>query len=553
MASVSESLIQFFHFTFPFNTLERDELIEIIPNFEQMHFQKGNPVYLKGEVPEHFYLLLSGEVTCHSEQARSTPLVTVTPGGWFGEEALSGTEYRTSDAVCETPVTILRVSKTSLTYLISIYPIIGQGLRLVQNTFRLRNRYRFPWLGEGERITLISRRHPFLLFFRVFLSLVLTFAAFSLFFSLAVTKTGISAFPLGLSILMLVLGFLLSLWTGLEWTNDFFILTDERVLVQKKLIGFFDSRQESPMSAVLSTGLDTSLVGRLIGYGTITMRSYTGDLKFKRLPTPELIFSLLESQRLKVLEESKQQDGLEMRTLLESRLNGVPMPKSGSPRNPTAAVQYMYQRGSLLDLLARFFGLRSLKDSGIVYRTHWWILVKKTILPGTILLATFILAILGISGVNPKLDSGTFYGLAILVTIIAWVWWLYQYADWHNDVYIITTDQLVDVYRRPLGTEQKRTAPIKNIQTVQYTRKGLIGLILNYGTVQIQIGNEQLTFDNVYDPAGIQSEIYAVFRNHEEMKRKKEQEKMADWISTYDAIKRSGETRPVSGQQLKKR
>jgi hypothetical protein len=165
----------------------------------------------------------------------------------------------------------------------------------------------------------------------------------------------------------------------------------------------------------------------------------------------------------------------------------------------------------------------------------------------------FILAMMGISGLNPKLDSVTFYLLAILFTVASWGWWLYQYADWHNDVYIITSDQLVDVYRRPLGTEQKRTAPIKNIQTVQYTRKGLIGLILNYGTVQIQIGNEQLTFDNVYDPAGIQAEVYAVFRNHEEKMRKKEQGKMADWISTYDAIKRSDETRPISGQGFKNR
>jgi hypothetical protein len=72
---------------------------------------------------------------------------------------------------------------------------------------------------------------------------------------------------------------------------------------------------------------------------------------------------------------------------------------------------------------------------------------------------------------------------------------------------------------------------------VQFKRKGIIGLMLNYGTVRIQIGNEELTFDNVYDPASIQAEIFAIFKQFNQQSQKLEQEKLAEWIKTYDELR----------------
>jgi hypothetical protein len=41
------------------------------------------------------------------------------------------------------------------------------------------------------------------------------------------------------------------------------------------------------------------------------------------------------------------------------------------------------------------------------------------------------------------------------------VWWFYEYVDWINDIYILTPDQIMDIYRTPLGREDKKTAPWK--------------------------------------------------------------------------------------------
>jgi hypothetical protein len=84
---------------------------------------------------------------------------------------------------------------------------------------------------------------------------------------------------------------------------------------------------------------------------------------------------------------------------------------------------------------------------------------------------------------------------------------------------------------------------------VQFKRKGIIGLVLNFGTVRIQIGNEELTFDNVYDPAAIQAEVFSYFKKYNQRIHKVEQEKLADWIKTYDEIRHG---RPGTSQNQDK-
>ncbi len=51
------------------------------------------------------------------------------------------------------------------------------------------------------------------------------------------------------------------------------------------------------MSAILSTGLNASFAGRVFGFGAVTARAYTGDLRFNNLPDPDLILACLEHRR----------------------------------------------------------------------------------------------------------------------------------------------------------------------------------------------------------------------------------------------------------------
>jgi hypothetical protein len=47
--------------------------------------------------------------------------------------------------------------------------------------------------------------------------------------------------------------------------------------------------------------------------------------------------------------------------------------------------------------------------------------------------------------------------------------------DWHNDVYLITPDQVVDVNKKAARQRRAPAAPVKNILSIEYKRLGLLG------------------------------------------------------------------------------
>ena len=538
MESSGSATVEILSGLFPLTLLDGTSLNEAAANFEVANYPRDNRLYSSGDIPDYFYWIVSGTVRLSGGTARRGKAEQIlTAGDYFGAEVLSRSDYRFSEAVCLTETKLVRVNEQDLIQLREDHPVLKKAFSLIYQTHKFRARLFLPWLEKGEKVNLVCRRHFFFLALRVLLIGGIAVAGFAGLLSLAMA--GKSVALMLLAFVLLFIGVLLTAWSALEWGNDFFILTSDRVLVQKKLTGFFDSRQEAPYSAILSTGLETTMWGRLLGFGTINLRTYNGKLSFKRLPVIEIIFDLLEYQRRHVVQQNRQSDFNEMRETLQQRLDGrTPRNRISATGKNKPGLKTTYTSGSFLDLAARFFGLRHERDSAVIYRTHWWRLLGKTILPAFLVLAVVVLVILKLLNFLPFIAANQLYIGGLIITVIGWSWWLYQYQDWYNDVYIITSDQLVDVNRKPLGKEERRSAPVQNIQTVEFKRKGIIGLLLNFGTVHIQIGNQELSFDDVYNPAAIQAEIFSRFKGHNQKSQHLEQEKLADWIKTYDELKK---------------
>lgn len=546
MPILDEQSSEFVRSSYPFNLLDEESYTLLAPEFRETHYSPGTTLYLFDEPANFFYLILSGSVEISSEKTRKNEHPTLFgAGSCFGEEALKENGFRLTDAICREHTRLISINREALLKSSEETPGLRKSYSLLYLTLKHRLRLNTPWLGDEETVRLISRRHPFFFFSRIILINLVSVALSSLLISNVFSYRGFSIWLFLLAIIIFFLGLLLSAWAALEWTNDYLIITTERVLVQKKLIGFFESRQEVPLSAILSTGMGTSLFGRIVGYGSVNLRSYNGNLRFIKLPAPRFILSLLDVERYRVEEETEENDQASMREMLARRLiDQSPQQTLKSINHPAMLPLSMYESGSILDIIAKFVGLRQVKNGSVIYRTHWWILLNKTIAPAMILVAVFIFVLAKVSGSMPGFPENLAFILAIAVTIFSFGWWLYQYLDWHNDIYVISADQLLDVNRKPLGSEERRSAPIKNIQTVEFLRKGIIGLVLNFGTVRVQIGNEELTFDNVYDPAAIQTEIFAQFKNFNETVKRKEHAKLAGYIQIYDEIR--GQKNPGS-------
>jgi len=121
------------------------------------------------------------------------------------------------------------------------------------------------------------------------------------------------------------------------------------------------------------------------------------------------------------------------------------------------------------------------------------------------------------------------------------LWWIYQYIDWSNDIFQVTPDQILDIDRKPFGTEERRAAPLENILSTQAKREGFLAYLLNFGTVYINVGGtNELRFSDVTDPATVQQDIdnrrLARINSKSENQAKAERERLADYFVTYQSL-----------------
>ena len=524
---------------FPFSNLDQRSLGLVVPYIEKATFSSGIQLFSQEQEANAVYFILVGSVEVTREDKNGKRVLAyLKAGDHFGEDSLTNFHRCQTNALTTSRTILLRVRRESIPAISDLSPTMQRFFTLLRRSYQLQIKLIFPWCEPSETLYLISRRHPLFLWMRIIPLSILNLACFSGLLSLVFQVHTGSALWLVLAFLVLAIGGLITAWAAMEWSNDYFILTRDRVLMQRLVVGFYDSRAETPMSAILSTGMDATFFGRVFGFGAVTARAYTGDLRLKQLPDPDLVQAFLEHRRRNLQTEQRREEQAAMHSMLQHRLQpDQTRPAQFTPTRGEQEVSVNYFTGTFSDWLARFFGLRTEKEGAVIYRTHWWVLLKKTFLPGLFLLLVLGVALAGLIGMI-KIASSLVYTLAIILAVIGCGWWFYNYFDWHNDIYIISGDQLEDVNRRPLGSEEKRTAPVKNIQTVEYKRNGIISLILNFGTVRIQIGNEELTFDNVYKPSVVQIEIFNHLRQFNEQTRKLDQKRMVDWISTYDGIRR---------------
>ena len=199
--------------------------------------------------------------------------------------------------------------------------------------------------------------------------------------------------------------------------------------------------------------------------------------------------------------------------------------------------------------LSNLFRLRLEDGDTITYRKHGFVLWKQIWLPTMILVVLFSwwLGRMIYLGAHPEevlfsVQNGRLVidSLVLAIPIISipfHFWWLYQYIDWTNDIFKVTPDQIIDIDKTPFGSEERRAAPLENILSTEYQRIGLLGNIFNFGTVYISVGGAKLEFQDVFDPATVQSDIDRRRMARAAAKNAavaaSERERMAEWLATY--------------------
>jgi len=148
--------------------------------------------------------------------------------------------------------------------------------------------------------------------------------------------------------------------------------------------------------------------------------------------------------------------------------------------------------------------------------------------------------------------SGNWLWVYFVAFVLLFGWWLYQFINWQNDIFQVSAEQIIDIDKTPLGSEERKVAPLENILSTEYKRKGLAQVLLNYGNVYITVGGAQITFNDVTDPTTVQQDIdsrrIAIISQKKEAEIRAERERLADWFATYHRDSDSFQVDPVTGK-----
>lgn len=544
-----EQLIRSIGQVFPFNLASSEEISRLAEGADVLFFEAGKVIFQEGALARYLYLIVEGSVEILKEENRQLlNLNLLIDGSLFGEDAVGIRLNRQSSARAREDCILVRLEKARIDALISENKEIGKAFELLVSSHEMLMRERLHSISEKETICFLGRPHRFMFVIKSLASSIFCFllaGVSALFFRGGVITQGIFLSTLAAFAIVLLL---FVLWRFIEWRNDHFIFTNKRVICEDRVVLLHDLRFEIPLNAIVNLNLRKSIFGRSFGFGDLLIKTFTGMSRLKHVPTVEVVAALLDDLWKKEKLASRRED----REAFQLALNNQTGALNASLLSPKEE-----QRNDLsmpaeadISLLDRLFRLKIQKSGQTIYRTHWIILISKTVFPTLILTGTAMLLIfLAINGYG-IMSNTLFLGFMFILMTVSIIWWLYQYVDWRRDQYLITSDQIIDVNRKPFGMEDLRTAPIKNIQSVRYKRAGLPGLLFNYGTVYIRIGDDELTFDHVPDPAAVQQAVFGALEKFlSEQKRadlSEQQQRMADWMASYQESGKkdpSGQTR----------
>jgi uncharacterized membrane protein YdbT with pleckstrin-like domain len=340
-------------------------------------------------------------------------------------------------------------------------------------------------------------------------------------------------------------------WTVVDWGNDYYIVTNQRVVWLEKVIGIYDSRQESPLSTILSVGVETGQLGRILDFGDVIIRTWVGKIAFRHVNHPEQAQHMIEEYWNRTKKQAASMEKVEMKKALRKHLGLTPDPVP-TKTDPTPSAEPA-PRPKTANAILRFLGSSTLKmryefGDRVIYRKHWVVLILQAWVPFVItfgLLLSLIIRLFQLA-LDPARALFTFQGgirpetLASVLFLAFFpfaAWLVYEVLDWSNDKFEVTNEQIIDIDRKPFGTESRNAAQLESILGTNYIRKGILGNIFNYGTVYITVGGTKLAFEDVMDPASVQSDIDSRRMARKSQKDQAaiaaERDRMAEWLVTY--------------------
>lgn len=546
MAQVEDNRLWLLSQVEVFQDLSKDQLAKIAPRFEILLLEPWQPLFKDRDAVEDFYIVQTGKVFIKFGEAQEYEQ-PIGAGGFFIEESYLFDYPEGSYITTDQPTELLHIDEIDFYQLFIDFPEIKPYLARSLESQQLVKSGKFFWVGEDEVIAFVARKHEIIFIFSLIGPVIISLIALTIIFGVSAAGASNTIWTSGAacSIALAIGAILWGIWNWIDWGNDYYITTNQRVVWVEKVIWLYESRDEAPLTTILAVNTTTTLLGRFFRYGNVIIKTFTGEIIFRNLKDPAGMVKFIDQYRQVIQQGSERREKQQISEDLRTRLGWEDGMPAGIPvdQNAEQTTRDEVQKDGFLNrYLGHIFTMRFEEGNVITYRKYWPTLFGKIWLPTLMIILTIIMmgiiANLFLQGQSSAQTAEILLGFGVAFIILVLIpWWLYRYIDWRNDIYQVSDKFIFDIERRPLGTEVKKSAPLENILSLEHERVGFLGYMLNYGLVTINVGETQFIFRNVHEPARIQQDIfnriYALRRRKEKSDALKQRQRFVDVLEVY--------------------
>lgn len=522
-----------------FSRLSPPQLELVAGQCQRLALPPGSRLSRQGEAfPGLYYFLTGGaQILSAGADGIERSLGDLHAGYSYSEDALFFSDLRQSSVQVVRPTEALFLSQEAFTRLTTAYPellaLLVLSPELQQRVQERINARPQQGVASTEQVLLRTRRHWWR-FVGPSLRSTALFAALLFLAWVAWRLNFLAPFlPLSIVGVAFLIQAVLALYYILEWANDWYIITNQRIIHdEKSLLRLTDSRQQALFNNIQNIKVvRVGPVSELFNFGSLVVSTAgtQGSLVLDLLGAPYRAQDII---------------------LAQLRQRGIALGGSLGGGSPNASADDSSFEGMIntarphanpiIGIWRTLFpAFRTVEGDRIIYRRHWSVLVGNMWQPTAFYVALVALLSVALSGRVPFLEA--IPRPVVFVGVLLWLavntfWWYWQYADWRDDLFIIDTDSLTDLKRRPLWLAETRTqAGITQIQNVTSVVAGLLQRIFNVGDVVVQTAAEQgrLVFEDVGNPQGIAEEILTRVQRFQERKASATKQQQQDLIDQY--------------------
>lgn len=524
-----------------FGRLPPDHLSLVAGVAEIFDMHPNQVVYRKDQPLPGLYLLLNGRAFLMGvdAQGQRQQMGVIEPGQYVGDQALLGEKNAELSLRIIEAGQMVFISRRRFNDLMAEYPEIRVNLNIDTTAFPDTRRPIFNGQRPGEKVLIMRRRHPWAIVRSSWLPVLIGLAL--LLIATLLPPMLLTPFILGLAVIIPG-AWIIYVYT--EWTDDVIIVTDQRVLrVENMLLAFRSHTSETPLASVQAVNFlipSGDPMAHLLRYGTIKINTagQSGNIDMDILPRPEEVQRVLFANQERLRHDHKRRNRETIAAEIDKFL-GPDEESAGENTRPAAPpppddpmVPAPNQRPGLL--ATRFVNARG----ETVYRKHVSVWLAHVILPAIVILVSLGIIILGLLSVGALQSvAGVQMILGFFGLLVGVIWFYWADWDWRNDLYIVGSQSITLIHRRPLWLQNiNDQVLLRQVDNVLSRKSGLVDTLLNRGDVEISLVGDNKpakVFVHVPTPDQIQEEISAKRNQAAAQAEREEAQRQHQMISEY--------------------